>query len=266
MSESLINKYLNPLITLCLAIIVLASCSTTKRTAGKAPDAEVERLDEAYLLSGLMGAMVQEDWMQAKAKVSANLNGDKYDVATSIYYKKDELVMVSARMLGFELARLFITPDSALVLNRLERTYLSYDMEGLSRLVGFPINMDIIQDMLMGNPYLGEDIKWNPADTSGLVKMQTTNGSVIAENQIQLPDFKLTRSIFQDRGNKRTLNSLFSQYQQYKDDNYFSYFRTYELNSAQDGEMFLEITFTSIEWDTPFNVDMSIPSRYRKMF
>lgn len=250
-----------------LGIILAAGCSSTKRaTSAEKADEKAESLNESVLMSGLMEKIIDEDWLQARARVSADLNGDKYDVTANIYYQKNEVIMVSARMLGFELARLFITPDSALILSRLDRTYLSYDMDQLGRLVGFPVDMSIVENMLLGNPYLGDDIQWRAGESGEKVRLQTAKGSIVAENQIDLPDFKLSRAIFQDRENQRTLNSLFSQYQPYKDNNFFSYFRTYELNSAADGDMYLEIRFTSIEWDKPFNVDISIPPRYSKMF
>ena len=55
-------------------------------------------------------------------------------------------------MLGFEVARVWLTPDSVVAASRPKKVYLA---ESLSKLTsGLPINLDNLQDMLMGRPFI----------------------------------------------------------------------------------------------------------------
>jgi len=260
------NKYLVLLISVLLTIGV-AACKTTGKGGQSATERSgMEGLSEAALNAGVLANLIQENWIQAKARVSAKVDGDQYNVTANINMQKGEMIAVSVRKLGFEVARLVVSKDSILLLNRLERSYVLYDMAGFGKFIGFPVDLPLLQDMLIGNPYLNGTTSWQNGSKAGTALMRTKDVLLESLASITLSNYQMEHSVIKDLKNNRTLESKFSNYQPIKDNKYFSYIRTYELNAEIDEPLFVELQFTDIELDKPFQANMDIPSRYSRVY
>jgi hypothetical protein len=246
-------------------ILFSTACSSTRKGREAARTSDKNTMSEAMLWERLETNRLDEKWMQGRARLNAQVNGDRYNVTANIMMQKDENIFMSIRKLGFEVARLIVTKDTILVLNRLERNYALYDMQGFGAFVGFPVNLQMLQEMLLGNPFINGNTEWSPSGNDGFV-LQSRLNQLETSSLMNLPDFRLTNATFIDHQNKRKLESKFSNYQQVKDDKYFSYIRTYELNAEIDEPLFVELQFTDIELDKPFQANMDIPSRYSRVY
>jgi len=250
-----------------LLALTASSCKGTKGVVSTpAGEDKISGMSLDLLNSGLQGAQINEPWMQGKARVAANLNGDQYNVTATINMQRDESIFVSVRKLGFELARLIVSTDTIIAINRLERNYMLYSMKEFGEFIGFPVNLNLLQEMLLGNPYLGDQPKWKQGNKPSLALLSSNSEGLEAVSSILLPDFKMEASIIKDTKKDRSLHSKFSNYQAIKDNKYFSYIRSYELNAEQDEALSVEIQFTSIEWDKPFKLDKDIPARYSRVY
>lgn len=260
------NKYLFLFLAIGTAISISACKSTGLANKSKTDRSGITKISEATLNAGVLASLIQENWVQAKARVSANVNGDLYNVTANINMQQGEIISVSVKKLGFEVARLTVSKDSILLLNRLERSYVLYDMEGFGKFIGFPVDLKLLQNMLMGNPYLSGVVTWQDGSKEGIALMRTKDLLLESLTSISLPNYQMEESIIKDLQNNRTLESKFSNYQPIKDNKYFSYIRTYELNAEIDEPLFVELQFTDIELDKPFQANLDIPSRYSRVY
>lgn len=263
---TIINKYFFLLLAL-VAIVSISACKSTG-LAGKSKTerTDIDGISEATLNAGVLASLIRENWVQAKARVSANVNGDQYNVTANINMQQGKIISVSVKKLGFEVARLTVSKDSILLLNRLERSYVLYDMAGFGKFIGFPVDLELLQNMLLGNPYVTGVTSWQNGSTKGTVLMRTKDVLLESLASITLANYQMEQSIIKDLKNNRTLESKFSNYQPIKDNKYFSYIRTYELNAEIDEPLFVELQFTDIELDKPFQANMDIPSRYDRVY
>src|SRR5690606_28598736 len=110
-----------------LALAVMFSCGPKKQV--------VSTGEGGTAVSGAARAMVMEHVAQqrmhyttfnGRAKSSLTLNNkERYDVTASIRLIRDEAIWISmTALLGMEVARVLITPDSIKVINRLQSTYI----------------------------------------------------------------------------------------------------------------------------------------------
>lgn len=88
---------------------------------------------------------------------------------------RDRCIDLSFRMLGFEVARVWITPDSLVAASRPKKVYLA---ESLSKVTsGLPVNLGNLQDLLIGRPFIPGGSTVTGAD-SGTVYLDDSSGSV----------------------------------------------------------------------------------------
>jgi hypothetical protein len=72
---------------------------------------------------------------------------------------QDSLIWVSvAPVLGIEVFRVMIRPDSVFILNRLEKTYTRESFDFIARMTGSPLDFSVLQALLLGNDFNGYDL------------------------------------------------------------------------------------------------------------
>ncbi len=98
------------------------------------------------------------DWesFSAKGDVSASLGaGSSLSASTQVKMIRSEVVQISVRVvLGIEVARVVITPDSVFVLNKLKRQYYTESLEVVGSKLTTSLSLETIQDALLGRIFL----------------------------------------------------------------------------------------------------------------
>ncbi len=137
-------------------IVALNACRSVK------PVADVEVTEVAY-------AMVPQQ-MQENAFVFSGMTAryaatytDTESRTTSfsgqIRMLQDSLIWVSvAPVLGIEVFRVMIRPDSVFILNRLEKSYTRESFDFIARMTGSPLDFPVLQALLLGNDFKGYDL------------------------------------------------------------------------------------------------------------
>jgi hypothetical protein len=214
---------------------------------------------------GLQEKQLEADWWQAKAKVYATVEGESYMLQANLKIQTGKFIWVSLRKLGLEVARIYITPDSAVVLNRIDGTYQIENNEFALKQLGFPIRAQMLEELALGKPILlekitlPEKIQNNQFNISGETDDWT---NVMTFNH---PTWHLKQSVFKMKNSEAGLSAKFSQYQPIKDNKYISYLRVYEFKDSSDAPSIVELHFSEIIPDIPFEAIIDIPSRYKKI-
>ena len=87
----------------------------------------------------------------------------------------DAVSTLASACSGFEVARVWLTPDSVVAASRPKKVYLA---ESLSKLTsGLPINLDNLQDMLMGRPFIPGGSTVTLADSAAM-RLDNSSGSL----------------------------------------------------------------------------------------
>jgi hypothetical protein len=133
-------------ITLLVIIIaIMGSCRTTRDVT---PVSEHLRRSPQSLVAAMHNNHANFEHFSTRFSGSALIDNQNYNVSGNIRIHKDQAILISiAPVLGIEVARALITPDSVKFVNRLEGTYFAGDMSFINNM----LNTDLDFYMLQGN-------------------------------------------------------------------------------------------------------------------
>jgi len=133
-----------------LIIVLFTSCSSQKK-AYKAP---LKEKGENYLISKMQDNESHFDTFKAKALVQLSNNGKVSDLKVNFRIKKDSAIWVSISVgMGLEAARILLTHDSVLFINRLEKTFFVGNYKFINQLINAQVDFDIVQALITGNDF-----------------------------------------------------------------------------------------------------------------
>ncbi len=116
----------------------------------------------------------------ARAKANLDIGGDDHDVTLNIRIKKGEKIWVSVTaIIGIEVARALITPDSILVINRLQGVYLKKPFSYVRSYAGNKVSYKTLESLLVGNivpDLINDDTNIAAAAANNTVLSGTANG------------------------------------------------------------------------------------------
>lgn len=151
------------LIILSFIALSLFSCRSTKTNIYTSQvrerltikdDSDKERIGR--LIQNALDAQ-QADFhtWSAKMSVDAETEGDSRSFTAHVRMVKDSIIWISLTgMMSIEAARVKITPDSLIVLNKLENSIFRRGYDEINRLSGLPISFSGLQGILLGQPLL----------------------------------------------------------------------------------------------------------------
>ena len=103
-------------------------------------------------LSAAHQAAANFNYLSYNADIVLVTDGDENSVSANFRIKKDSLIWVSVRKLGFEAARLMLSKDSVWMMDRINSTYFSGNYLFFSRQFRLDADYNMIESFLLGNP------------------------------------------------------------------------------------------------------------------
>jgi hypothetical protein len=165
MGKNISNKWL----AVC-CILALFSCKSKKHLVAVKPDTATVKPavdnSKANKLIAIRAKQIDFNTFSGKARTKLTLDGKDNDVTLNIRIKKNQKIWVSiTAIVGIEVARAVITPDSIKVINRLQNVYLKKPFSYIYQYTGKQINYKTVESLLTGNAvpeFINEDATLNP--------------------------------------------------------------------------------------------------------
>ncbi|RZL28532.1 MAG: DUF4292 domain-containing protein, partial [Pedobacter sp.] len=142
---------------LLASIVVLGFGCKPKKVIVTAPQANAEKLDEsaskkAENLTLLKSKDLPFNTLSLRGKAKLNVSGDENNVTMLIRMEKDKKIWVSVTAIaGIEVARAVITPDSLLLRNNLQKTYIKKPFSYVYGFTNKQVDFAMLQSVLSGN-------------------------------------------------------------------------------------------------------------------
>lgn len=99
------------------------------------------------------------DFLQLRGKMQFDNGDDKQEATVNIRLKRDSIIWASVTKVGIEGARIVITPDTIVMLDRLHKTYFAGNFKALKRRYRVPVTFEMLQAALVANYLPGEGAK-----------------------------------------------------------------------------------------------------------
>ena len=261
------------IIFILLAIIILASCRSTKKiqTAIEKKDTvetvTTPKIDTTQLINNALLTLKNNriDYKTFSAKVDVDYRGgdDKhYDVNANLRMHKDSLIWISVNaVFGIEAMRLLINKDSVFLLDKLNKTYLTRSIDYLQEVSGLPLTLSNLQDILAGNPVFIDSVVSYSNDNSTISLLSigktfknlvTINGEKNVLVHSKLDDLDITRS--------RTADLNYDDYENKKGKSFSSKRR---ITVAEKNKLDISLNFKQYEFDNDLSFPFSIPKNYK---
>jgi Domain of unknown function (DUF4292) len=88
--------------------------------------------------------------MFIKSSIKFEDENQSQRVSVDIKIKKDEIIWVNVKLLGFPLAKAYITPQNVQFFEKINNTYFEGDFSIISNLLGTELDFEKIQNMILG--------------------------------------------------------------------------------------------------------------------
>lgn len=117
------------MMVMAVGLLLLASCGTKRSVLTR----DLGGLSDGAYLREVMSRTVGADVLSAKMKLVVDMGGEELSVGGSIKMKRDEAIQLSLVAVGIvEAARIEMTPERILVLDRMNRRYVEMPYAGLT--------------------------------------------------------------------------------------------------------------------------------------
>lgn len=142
------------MLSCCIAAALsLAACrSGVKSVVSPENRLEVEnKIPVAERFGNVVAGM--PEWKSMSVPVSVSISSPvSISFNGRAYFTRGRSVYISLRKLGFEVAQLYVTADSAYVVDKFNKRYIAESLEGVS--ADCPFTVGDVQNMFMGQPFL----------------------------------------------------------------------------------------------------------------
>ena len=259
MNRPLFPGQITPLFAVALLAVLSFSCSAARK-AGNTGTADASTL----LLRKLEARQLHATWFEAKARIDYDDGDMAVKASATIRMQKDSAVWVAVRKLGFEVARVLITPDSLFYIDRFHNEFGAYGLDYLSREYHAPSNLTALQNLLLGNL-----VYFNPAartlkPEAGQLWIEENNGAQLIRHRVNEAEFQLESIEYRDLPAGRAMAMTLEEYGPISGKHNFSYLRQLTMDSQETGAIKVELKFSEVELDVPKSLSFEIPERYSR--
>jgi hypothetical protein len=250
-------------IIVCL-LLVIFSCKARKPLIVKRVtiDSIAKPADTRFLkLDAIRLAQTNFTTFSSKARTKLDINGDKNDVTLNIRIKRNQKIWVSITAIaGIEVARALITPDSIMLINRLQSLYVRKPFSYVYAFAGKQVSFTTLESLLVGNTI--------PELVNDETGIQLINGNTeltgtlkeLAYKLILGPDLRATQTNLNNRAEGQSLtviNGVFIQAA--------NRIVPTEIDMAsvvKDKKVNVNLHYVKVDFNQVLDYPFSIPSRY----
>jgi Domain of unknown function (DUF4292) len=245
--------------------------TTMTKTVATPPASTV--LTATSILQKMVANGIDFERMSGDAGIDYKGKPMNISVSSGIRWRRDSVIWLNVKKMGFNVARAQITRDSAFVINYLQSSYAAKNISYVEQNFGVPLDFVMLQDILLGNAVFLTDKNKLTFEKSpeGDFILRGSDQRWKAVYRIDATNFSVKEMLFEEPAAKRSLKIVYKNYAILRVPNQgeknFSYLRTIDMESAQTGKVSveLEVDAESLEVNVPKNIRFEIPSNYQRM-
>ncbi len=253
----------NKLLIVC-CLLVMVSCKARKQVlVVRKADSSAKPADNkvSSKLEAIKARQVNFNTFAGRAKTRLDINGNSNDVTLNIRIERDKRIWVSiTAILGVEAARALITPDSILLINRLQGMYLRQPFSYVYKYASSQVNYKTLESLLIGNavPELLND----KADFTSTDGNTTLSGNLneLLYKLILGADLKVTQTNLSNQSEGQSLQVVNNTFIQAT--NRVMPSQIDIASVVKDKKIQVNLHYTKADFDVPQEYPFSIPASY----
>jgi hypothetical protein len=222
--------------------------------------------DKIKLMANLAPLLLNEieyKTFSGKAKMHYESNEQKHDLVAHIRINKDNAIWINVTAAAgmVSVARIYITPDSLLLVNYLQKEVHKLAIANANKLLPIPVNFSLLQNLLIGNLLQKGGTPIDATDFGGTWTLSTEDADMY--QQIGFNKTDSTIRTMQMRTKDDSTQAMM-QYGAYENTNGKQFATERVLTISNKGEPhYLDMNFNKAEFDQPVEMPFNIPKNYK---
>lgn len=179
--------------------------------------------------------------------------------------EKDKAIWISATVLGFPMAKAYITPSSVSYYEKIGKTYFEGDFSLLSDILGTPLDFEKLQNLLLGQAIY--DLRTEEYEFSqtarGYQFLPVKNDLIKKMFLLNIGNLKAEAQQLAQEEENRSVTVTYAGYQEISGIIFPRDIRIIANESAKSTH--IELTYRSLEINTDISFPFEIPSGYEEI-
>ena len=224
--------------------------------------------EKKALIDGLMplwDSRIAYTTFSGKAKVHYEGKGEKHDFAANIRMEKDKKIWISVTALGlFEAARALITPDTIIVIDRINKVVKILPFKDAGKLLPVNVEFSTLQSLILGDAlHASADKPTDATSFGGGISLDVKTDKYEQHLTYNKADSTIRQQQLKAGGENGTL--ILMQYGDYvtTSNRRFSNSRVINIQDTT-GQFYIDMQFNKLDFDQALDFTFSIPERYKR--
>ncbi len=223
---------------------------------------EVKPSEKPQNLALLKAKDLPFNTLALKGKATLNVNGEENNVTMNIRMQKDKKIWVIITAGGgiVEVARAVITPDSLLLMNKLQKTYTKKPFSYIYGFTNKQINFGLLQSVLSGNTIADFITERSDLVQENGVWVLSGNSGDLAYRSLFNTLLKTTETTLNDAKAGQAFKVVYGAYTPVNNALFPSSLKINSMSGAKKIDIAIE--FVKIESNVPVDFPFSVPKSY----
>ena len=269
--QHFIGNNLLPVVLCMLTISILNSCRTTKDVS--VTDRSLGLKTEASFFAAYNDKAFQYNTLSAHIQFDIVLSGNEMSSRGQLRMMKDERIQIFIQpLLGIDVIRAELTPDSIKIVNRLNRWYMIDAFDHIKGNTEIDFNFYNLQALITNRLFLPGEINltddkfnlfgWEQTHTGYLLQTSDRNGlqyAFTADSNEQI-----ITTVIKDDATHYMLDCSYKNFLPAGHQSFPTNLHI-RLHTESKEQYSLALSFSRVEVDTPLTINFPIPTNYQRV-
>ena len=251
------NKYIA-----VLALAALCSCKTAQPVASTSTTV-AETTSAKRVIDAHYAVPRQFTTAYIKAGVRYEDAKNKQNVSAEIRIKKDEIILVSIRLLGITMAKALITPQEVKYYEKINGEYFEGDYAALVKFLGTDLDFQKVQNLLIGQAM--DNLRtgnFSASSEANLYKLEN-QGPTTKQFFFEPEHFWLAKQRIDQPDKQRSMQVTYPDYASY---GATVWPKALLIEALQPkGKTNIDVEINAVDIDQPLTFPYSVPSGYDRI-
>lgn len=244
-----------------LLTLFIFSCKSKQAITGgiASKDATANKIIQAHYQN-------QKDFktLNIRATTKYKDQSQSYSISTEIRIKKDEMVWIYVKMLGFPVAKALITPNKVSYYEKINNTYFEGDFKLISNWIGTDLDFNKVQNLFLGIAIddLSKKEYISKIESELYLLAEKTKTDVEKAFYFEAENFLLKKELVQQPSQNRNLEI---QYPSHQKENGIFLPNAILIKAIQKEQINIDLFYKNISFDEDLNFSFSIPNGYESV-
>lgn len=244
-----------------IGLFLIVSCKTKQSVSELAAN---EELAAVKVIQGHYENNKSFSTMNIRAAARYKDDKQSHNVSADIRIKRNEMIWINVKLLGFPVAKALITPNSVSYYEKINGTYFEGSFDILSNWLGTDLDFNKVQNLFVGNALDDLTKATYIATIENELYKLTEKKKTATEKEFyfEAANFLIKKEKIAQKAENRSLEI---EYPSFNKQNSVFIPNEIKIKAVQDETIFIDLEYKNVTFDENLNFSFSIPEGYERM-